>query len=134
MASGLALIALLLALALAWQSMRLNAANAAQEQTRRELRFAVDRAAREQLQLRREELIQAVQWLDELYRSPEGLQRPDGLWLPQSGTVDAEAIGVWVLDVYLQARLGGASEDQARQAVINQMKATDEWRRRHRAP
>jgi hypothetical protein len=132
LASGLALIALVLALALAWESMRLRAATAALEQTRRELQFAVDRAAREQLQVRRDELIRAVHWLDGFYRSPDGLQRPEGLWLPQSGTVDAEAIGVWILDVYLQARLGGASEDQARQAVIDQIRATDEWRRRHR--
>ena len=131
LASGFALIALALSLALAWQSMRLRAATAARDQAHRELQFAVDRAAREQLRLQRDELIRAVRWLDEFYRSPEGLQRPDGLWLPQSGTVDAEAIGVWVLDVYLQARLGDASEDQARQAVIDQIQATEEWQRRH---
>lgn len=133
LASGLALIALGLALALAWQSMRLSAVTAELAQTRRELAFAVDRVASEQLHGRRDEVTRAVQWLDGFYRSPDGLQRPEGLWLPQSGTVDAEAIGVWVLDVYLQARLGGASEDQARQAVIDRIKATEEWQRRHPA-
>jgi hypothetical protein len=134
LASGLALIVLVLALGLQWRSMQLTAKTAELQQARRELQFAAERAAQEQLQGRREEMIRVVRWLDDFYRSPDGLQRRHGLWLPQSETVDAEAIAVWILDVYLPARVGGASEETARQGVIDQIRATEEWRRRHPAP
>ena len=44
---------------------------------------------------------------------------------------DAEAIGVWILDVYLQSRMAGKSDAEARQIVIDQIKGTDEWRLKH---
>ena len=52
-----------------------------------------------------------LQWLDRFYRSPGGLQRPQGLWI--DGHPDYQAIGVWMFDVYQRRRLSGDSEDQA---------------------
>jgi len=118
----------------AWQGMQVSSLTAGLAQAERALELNVSRQATERLQsIRREELVGAVAWLDEFYRSADGLQRPNGLWRAEVNQPDAEAIGVWVLDVYLQARLGGATDTEARQAVMDQIKATDEWRHKHAA-
>jgi hypothetical protein len=127
----LALVVLILTGQVAWQAMRISSLKAEATQIRLELASNVEQLALDKLKGKREELVQVVQWLDEFYRSADGLQRPSGLWLPEANRPDGEAIGVWVLDVYLQARIGGASTDEARQAVIDSIKATDEWRRKH---
>lgn len=128
----LALVVLILLGQAAWQSMRISALRAELEQSHRALDTAVERLATERVKsLRREEMVGVVQWLDRFYRSAEGLQRPAGLWRADLDAPDAEAIGVWVLDVYLQSRMAGASDDAARQTVTDQIKSTDEWRRKH---
>lgn len=116
----------------AWQTMRVSALRAELDQSRRALDASVERMATERIKsLRREEMVDAVRWLDEFYRSADGLQRPNGLWRADVNRPDAEAIGVWILDVYLQARLAGASDADAREAVMNQIKGTEEWRKKH---
>ena len=129
--SALALAVLLLGMIGAWQAMRLSAVTAELQQARRDVQFSAERVALERLQGRGDELSRAVAWLDEVYRAADGLQRADGLWLADQQRVDAQAIAVWILDIYLPARVGGASEDEARQLVMNRIKSTDEWRRRH---
>ena len=117
---------------MAWQEMRISALKTDLEQTRRELDLGVERMAAERLKtLRREEMVAAVQWLDDFYRSADGLQRPTGLWLPDLNKPDGEAIGVWILDVYLQSRIAGKSDAEARQVVDGSVKGTDEWRQKH---
>jgi hypothetical protein len=129
--SALALAVLLLGGLAAWQSIRISAVTSELQQARRDVQFSAERVAFERLQGRGDEMARAVSWLDELYRSPDGLQRPDGLWLADQRRVDGEAIAVWILDVYLPARVGGASEEEARRLVLNRIQSTDEWRRRH---
>jgi hypothetical protein len=75
------------------------------------------------------EIQRAMAWLDEFYKSPEGLQRSEGLWI--GGHPDFEGISVWVFDVYLRHRLHGEAEEQARQAVVDAIKQSDEWRTKH---
>ena len=101
------------------------------EQARLALTTGAERLANEKLQRHREEMVQAVAFLDDLYRSPDGLMRPDGLYVSDSKRVDAEAIGTWILDVYLQARIAGKSDVEARQAITDAIKGSDEWRRKH---
>lgn len=128
----LAIVILALLGQIAWQEMRIGGLKADLQQAQRSLESGVERMATERIKtLRREELVAMVQWLDEFYRAPEGLQRPTGLWRADTNKPDGEAIGVWVLDVYLQARMAGKSDAEARQAVIDQIKSTDEWRRKH---
>ena len=116
----------------AWQAARIGGLKAELAQMQRTLDLGVERMAAERLKtFRREEMVAAVQWLDDFYRSADGLQRPTGLWRPDLNKPDGEAIGVWILDVYLQARLAGKSDTEARQAVIDQVKGTDEWRLKH---
>src|SRR5512140_3477248 len=55
------------------------------------------------------EFQRTMAWLDVYYRSAEGLQRPQGLWI--DGHPDYEAIGVWVMVVYLRHRLAGDTEE-----------------------
>jgi hypothetical protein len=76
------------------------------------------------------EIHRAMVWLDDFYRSPEGLGRPDGLWI--NGHPDFEGLSAWVFEVYLRARLKGLSEGQAREAVVNAIRRSDEWRAKHR--
>lgn len=128
----LALIVLVLLGWVAWQEARISGLKTQVAETQRSLDFAVERKAIERLKtLQREELAAAIQWLDDFYRSADGLQRPGGLWRADLNKPDGEAIGAWILDVYLQARLVGKSDAEARQAIVDQVKGTDEWRRKH---
>ena len=115
----------------AWQHMRISSLAAELEQSRRDLIFKTEKLANEKLQQRREETVGAVAFLDELYRSAEGLQRPAGLYNADAQKVDAEAIGTWILDVYLKARIEGKSDAEARQSITDAIKGSDEWRRKH---
>jgi hypothetical protein len=127
----LALVVLVLLGQAAWQAMRISGLKAELEQSQRALEGRVESLAAEKLKFRREEMASIVQWLDEFYRSQDGLQRPGGLVNLSTNRTDGEAIGVWVLDVYLKARIEGASEEEARQRVADQIKGTDEWRLKH---
>jgi len=127
----LGIVILILAGQAAWQQMRISSLAADLEQSRRELTFTVERLANEKLQGHREEVVAAVAFLDDLYRSTDGLQRPGGLYNPDSQTVDAEAIGTWILDVYMKARIEGKSDAEARQSIADAIKGSDEWRRKH---
>ena len=75
------------------------------------------------------EVQRTMQWLNEFYKSADGLQRPEGLWI--GGHPDFEGISVWVFDVYLRNRLKGLSEEQARHTVEDAIKQSDEWRMKH---
>ena len=57
--------------------------------------------------------------------------RPNGLYNADAQKVDAEAIGTWILDVYLQARIAGKSDAEARQSIADAIKGSDEWRSKH---
>jgi hypothetical protein len=63
------------------------------------------------LKLDREEFFEALKWLDQLYR--EQLGRPDG--------VDLEGIAAHIFDVFLNARLTGASVSAAKERVVKQI-------------
>jgi hypothetical protein len=76
------------------------------------------------------EVQRTLSWLNDFYKSPDGLQRKDGLWL--GNRPDWEGISVWVFDVYLRNRLKGLTEEQARQAIEKQIKGSDEWKQKHR--
>lgn len=127
----MAIVILLLLGQIAWQEMRVSSLKADLEQARRDLATRVERTANEKLKGNRQEMVQAVAFVDDLYRSPEGLMRPDGLYNPDAKKVDAEAIGTWVLDVYLQARIAGKSDAEARQSISDAIKGSDEWRNKH---
>lgn len=127
----LAIVILLLLLQAAWQQMRVSGLKAELEQAQRDLSTKVEKLAIDKLQSRREDTVGAVAFLDDLYRSADGLQRPGGLYNPETQRVDAEAIGTWILDVYLKARIEGKSDADARQSVADAIKGSDEWRRKH---
>jgi len=127
----MAIVILLLLGQIAWQEMRVSSLKADLEQSRRDLATRVERTASEKLKGNRQEMVQAVAFVDDLYRSPEGLMRPGGLYNLDAKKVDAEAIGTWVLDVYLQARIAGKSDAEARQSIADAIKGSDEWRSKH---
>src|SRR5215218_7726089 len=86
-------IAILLLLGqLVWQQMRISSLKADLDQSRRELTTKVEKLANDKVQTHREELVAAVAFVDDLYRSPDGLQRPGGLYNTEAQKVDAEAI------------------------------------------
>jgi len=76
------------------------------------------------------EIRRAMLWLNDFYKSADGLQRSDGLWI--DGHPDFEGLSAWVFEVYLRSRLRGLSEEQARQAVVDAIKRSDEWQAKHR--
>jgi hypothetical protein len=127
----MAVVILVLLGQIAWQAMRINSLKADLEQSQRDLTTRVERMANEKLQSHRQEMVDAVAFVDDLYRSPDGLMRPGGLYIPDAQRVDAEAIGTWILDVYLQARIAGKSDIAARQSIADAIKGSDEWRRKH---
>lgn len=127
----MALAILLMLGQVVWQQMRLSSLKADLEQSKRELTTKVERLAMDKVQSHREEMVAAVAFVDDLYRSPDGLQRAGGLYIPDAQRVDAEAIGTWVLDVYMKARIEGKSDAEARQSIADAIKGSDEWRRKH---
>ena len=76
------------------------------------------------------EIQRAMAWLHDFYRSSEGLRRPEGLWI--DGHPDFEGLSAWVFEVYLRSRLKGLTEEQAREAIVNAIRQSDEWRAKHR--
>ena len=38
----------------------------------------------------------------------------------------------WIFEVYVRGRLKGLTEEQARQAIVDAIKRSDEWRAKHR--
>jgi hypothetical protein len=79
----------------------------------------------------RGELQRTIAWLNEFYKSRDGLQRPEGLWIHDQP--DIEGMTTWVFDLYLRLRLKGVSEADARRAVEDAIRSTEEWRARHAA-
>ncbi len=114
-----------------WQYTRIQSLKAQLADALRHVDEQAGRIAAQRLLGRREDIVRTSQWLHEYYASDEGLRRPDGLWLPDQKKPDFEAIGAWVFDVYLNARVKGASDADARQAVVDAIHGTDEWRRVH---
>jgi hypothetical protein len=76
------------------------------------------------------EIQRVMTWLDEFYKSPDGLRRPEGLWIHDHP--DYEGLSVWVFDVYLRRRLRGDTEEQARKVIETTVRQSDEWRAKHR--
>jgi hypothetical protein len=72
----------------------------------------------------------ALAWLNDFYQSRDGLQRSHGL-CDSEGRADFVGIGAWIFDVYLRHRLQGASDDQAREAIVTTIKQSVEWRAKH---
>ena len=128
----MAIVILVLLGQVAWQEMRISSLKADAEQTRRELTNNVEKLANDKIQSHREEMVGAVAFVDDLYRSADGLQRPGGLYIPDAKRVDAEAIGTWILDVYMRARIAGKTEAEARQSIADAVKGSDEWRSKHK--
>jgi len=127
----MAIVILLLLGQIVWQELRVSSLKDDVEQSRREVTRRAERIAQDKLQGHREEMVQAVAFVDDLYRSPDGLMRPAGLYNPDAKKVDAEAIGTWILDVYLQARIAGKSDAEARQSIADAIRGSDEWRSKH---
>ena len=116
---------------IAWQTFQVRSLRAELRYKERHYEESVGQLATERLRGRREDIVRTTQWLHEYYASADGLQRPDGLWNAIEKHPDFEGIAAWVFDVYLNARINGASDADARQAVIDAIHGTDEWRRVH---
>jgi hypothetical protein len=128
----LAVIAALLALLAIQQCSRIGDLRTeladAQAQTLSEARASVA----DSMEGQNAETQRVMTWLNDFYKSADGLQRPEGLWI--DGHPDFQGIGMWVFDVYLRNRLKGQNEEQARRSVEDALKQSDEWRTKHRAP
>jgi hypothetical protein len=127
----LAIVIVILLGQIAYQEMRISTLKADLQQSRRDLETRVEKMAMDKVQSHREELVAAVGYVDDLYRSTDGLQRAGGLYNLETKKIDAEAVGTWVLDVYMKARIEGKSDAEARQAIADAIKGSDEWRRKH---
>jgi hypothetical protein len=77
----------------------------------------------------RSEVTAAAQWLHEFYKSQEGLQRPQGLWI--NDQPDFEGVSAWVFDTYVWSRVDGASDEDARQRIVRAIQGSDEWKLKH---
>src|SRR5262245_3940714 len=76
----MALVILMLLGQVAWQQMRIGGLRADVDQAQRDLKTRVERMATERVQANRAEVVAAVAFVDDLYRSADGLQRPGGLY------------------------------------------------------
>ena len=117
---GAAVVVLLVVVAYQWSGLG---------SLRAELELAKSPAEIAKLLPDRDEMIEAGIWLHEFYKSPDGLQRPEGLWL--KGSPDFVGIGAWVLDTYQRDRLSGLSKEQAREHIAKLIQGSDEWKLGH---
>jgi hypothetical protein len=132
--SAITLLAIVIVILLAqatWQAVRVHALRSQLEESQHRFDTEVAKVATERLRAHRAEILQVQQWLHDFYASPEGLHRPNGLWRDDRKQPDFEAISTWVFDVYLTARVSGASEADARKAVEDAIRGSDEWKRVH---
>ena len=114
-----------------WQNRRIAQMQSSMEFQQRQFEAQVGKLAAERLKNQRGNVLQAAQWLHEYYKSDEGLRRADGLWRADQKQPDFEALGAWVFDVYLNARVEGKSEEEARKLITDAIQGSDEWRRVH---
>ena len=91
----------------------------------------VGNQAAERLRGRRQDVVNAIIWLHEYYASNDGLRRPDGHGALDQRQPDCEAIGAADFDVYLNERVLGKTDEEARQAIRRRDRASDEWRKVH---
>lgn len=116
-----------------WQNRRIAQLQSSMEFQQRQFEAQVGKLAAEKLKSQRANVMQASQWLHDFYKSDEGLKRADGLWRSDLKQPDFEALGAWIFDVYLNARVEGKSEDEARKLITDAIQGSDEWRRVHAA-
>jgi hypothetical protein len=114
-----------------WQNRRIAQLQSSMDFQQRQFEAQVGKLAAEKLKNQRGNVLQAAQWLHEFYKSDEGLKRADGLWRSDQKQPDFEALGAWIFDVYLNARVEGKSEEDARKLITDAIRGSDEWRRVH---
>jgi hypothetical protein len=116
-----------------WQQRRIAQMQSSMEFQQRQFDEQSGKLAIEKLRNHRGEVVQAAQWLHEYYKSDAGLKRPNGLWREDQKQPDFEALGAWIYDSYLNARVEGKSEEEARKQITDAIQGSDEWRRVHAA-
>jgi len=114
-----------------WQQRRISQLQNSMEFQQRQFEEQSGKLAIEKLRNHRGEVVQAAQWLHEYYKSDAGLRRPNGLWREDQKQPDFEALGAWIYDIYLNARVEGKSEEEARKLITDAIQGSDEWRRVH---
>src|SRR6188508_1719673 len=116
-----------------WQQRRIAQMQFAQEFQQKQFDEQAGKLAAEKLKGHRADVMQAAQWLHQYYASDEGLRRSDGLWRNDQKQLDFEAIGAWIIDVYLNARIEGKTDDEAKKLIRDAIQGSDEWKRVHPA-
>jgi hypothetical protein len=114
-----------------WQQYRYRALAEEMGYQQRHFEEQVGERAVQQMHALRQDIIATAQWLHQYYASDQGLRRATGLWLPQQQQPDFEALGAWVFDVYLAARVHGKTDAEARKMVEDAIRQSEEWRRAH---
>jgi len=114
-----------------WQNRRIAQLQSSIEFQQRQFEAQVGKLAADKLKNNRADVMQAAQWLHQYYASAEGLHRPDGLWRADLKQPDFEAIGAWIIDVYLNARIEGKTDEEAKQLIKDAIQGSDEWKRVH---
>jgi hypothetical protein len=116
-----------------WQQRRIEQMQFSMEFQQKQFDEQAGKLAADRVKGHRADVMQAAQWLHQYYASDEGLRRADGLWRSDQKQPDFEAIGAWIIDVYLNARIEGKTDDEAKKAITAAIQGSDEWRRVHAA-
>jgi hypothetical protein len=114
-----------------WQNRRIQQLQFSMDFQQRQFEQQAGKLAADKLKNQRADVMQAAQWLHNYYASDEGLRRADGLWRSDQKQPDFEAIGAWIIDVYLNARVEGKSDEEAKQLIKDAIQGSDEWKRVH---
>ena len=116
-----------------WQQRRIEQMQFSMDFQQKQFDEQAGKLAAERLKGHRADVMQAAQWLHQYYGSDEGLRRPNGLWRADQKQPDFEAIGAWIIDVYLNARIEGKSDEDAKKLITDAIQGSDEWRQVHAA-
>lgn len=114
-----------------WQNRRIAQLQSSMEFQQRQFEAQAGKLAADKIKGHRGDVMQAALWLHQYYASPEGLRRADGLWRSDQKQPDFEALGAWIIDVYLNARVEGKTDEEAKQMIKDAIQGSDEWKRVH---
>ena len=131
--SALLLVIIALVGQVYWQHRRITQLQESMQFKQKQFEQQAARLAGEKLKGYRADVMQAAQWLHQYYASDEGLKRAGGLWRDDQKQPDFEAFGAWVIDVYLNARVEGKTDEEAKQLIKDAIQGSDEWKRVHAA-
>ena len=115
-----------------WQNRRIAQLQSSMEFQQRQFEAQAGKLAAEKLKGHRADVMQAAQWLHRVLRvATRACAAPTACGAPIRSSRTSRRIGAWIIDVYLNARVEGKTDEEAKKLITDAIQGSDEWRRVH---